>query len=219
MTPARLVIEEITRQGARDAAREELSKGIYQAERPGLVHQLVDKVLELLGKGLDRAGEVVPGGPGGLIILALLVVAAIVVVRLRTGPLSRAARTGSPFGGFEAALTPAEHRRNADEHESAGRYAEAVRERLRAIVRDLEQRVILEPRLGRTADEFAYEGGAALPNVAVDLHRAARTFDDVWYGGRPATAAMSADLRAIDQRVQAARPAPARQAAQLAVPR
>lgn len=220
MIRALLVVEEITRDGARDAAREELSKGKYQAERPSLVQQLIDKAFELLDKGIDRASEVVPGGPAGLIILALVLIGAIVAIRLRTGPLSRSARSGTPFGGFDPALTPAAHRRLADEHEAAGRYAEAVRERLRAIVRDLEERVILEPRLGRTADEFAYEGGAALPDVAADLQRAARTFDDVWYGGRPATAEMTGDLRAIDQRVQAARPgAVVRRAAPLAVPR
>lgn len=220
MTPALLVVEEITRDGAREAAREELSKGKYQAERPGLVEQLIEKAFEYLDKGIDRATEAVPGGPAGLIILAFVLVAAIVAIRLRTGPLSRTARSHTPFGGFNQALTPAEHRRLADEHESAGRFAEAIRERLRAIVRDLEERVILEPRLGRTADEFAYEGGAALPDVAADLQRAARTFDDVWYGSRPATAAMAGDLRTIDQRVQAARPgASKRHPAQLAVPR
>lgn len=217
---ALLVVEEITRNGAYEAAREELSKGKYQAERPSLVQQLINKAFDLLNQGIERASEVVPGGPAGLIILALVLVGAIVAIRLKTGPLSRTARSGTPFGGFDPALTPAAHRRLADEHEAAGRYAEAIRERLRAIVRDLEERVILEPRLGRTADEFAYEGGAALPDVADELQRAARTFDDVWYGSRPATAAMAADLRAIDQRVQAARPGVGvREAAQLAVPR
>ena len=220
MTSALLVVEEITRDGAREAARDELSKGKYQAGRPGLVEQLIDKAFELLDRGIDRASDAVPGGPAGLIILAFVLVAAIVAIRLRTGPLSRTARSNTPFGGFDQALTPAEHRHQADEHESAGRYAEAIRERLRAIVRDLEERVILEPRLGRTADEFAYEGGAALPDVAADLQRAARTFDDVWYGSRPATAAMAGDLRTIDRQVQAARPGAAlRHPAQLAVPR
>ncbi|MGB9378629.1 MAG: DUF4129 domain-containing protein [Mycobacteriales bacterium] len=221
MTSALLVVEEITRNGARDAAREELSKGIYQAQRPGLVEQLLNRAAELLAKGVDRAGEVVPGGTLGLVILALLLIGAVIAIRLRTGPLARSARAGGAFGGFGQPLSPAEHRRRADEHETAGRYAEAIRERLRAIARDLEVRVILEPRLGRTADEFAYEGGLALPGVAQDLQRAARTFDDVWYGGRSATPAMAADLRTIDRRVQDSRPAAARlpPQPQLALPR
>lgn len=213
MRPAQLVVEEITRDSARDAAREELSKGIYQAERPGLVEQLIDEAVTLLDRGFQRAGEAVPGGRVGLVVLALLVVGAVVAIRLRTGPLSRSARSGDSFGGSDQALSPAEHRRRADQHEAAGRYAEAVLERLRAIVRDLEDRAILEPRLGRTADEVADEGGAALPDVAADLQRAARTFDDVWYGGRPATAAMAGDLREIDRRVQTARPVVAPQPA------
>lgn len=219
MTSALLVVEEITRDGAGDAAREELSKSKYQAERPSLLQQLIDRALELLNDGLGTAGDAVPGGPVGLIILALVLVAAVVAIRLRTGPLSRSARLDDPFGGSTAALSPAEHRRRAGEHEAAGQYAEAILERLRAIIRDLEERVILEPRLGRTADEVAGEGGAALPDVAAELSRAARIFDDVWYGGRAATATMAGDLRTIDQRVQAARPVAIRQPGQLAVPR
>ncbi len=218
VTSLMVVAEEITRDGARDAAREELSKGMYQAERPTLVERLFERAAELVDEGFRRAGDVVPGGPIGLIILGLLLLAAIVAIRLQTGPLSRSARVSDPFGGFGGALTPGEHRRRADEHEAAGQFAEAIRERLRAIVRDLEERVILEPRLGRTADEVAREAGAVLPDVSADLHRAARTFDDVWYGSRPATAAMASSLREIDQRVAGARPGGARQPAQMAVP-
>jgi hypothetical protein len=98
----------------------------------------------------------------------------------------------------------------------AGRHAEAIRERLRAIIRDLEERAILEPRVGRTADEVAAEAGAALPDVAADLARAARIFDEVWYGRRPATAEMAADLEHIDGRVQRARPSRTHGAAQVA---
>lgn len=214
-----LALEPVTRDGARDAARDELSKGIYQAERPSLVMQAIDKLLTLIQEGLNKGSQAAPGGVWGLVILALLVVIVVVVVRLKTGPLARRVRVGDPFGGFARPVTPDEHRRRADEHAAAGRFAEAVRERLRAIIRDLEERAVIEPRLGRTADEVAAEAGAVLADVAADLHRAARLFDDVWYGKRPATASMDADLRAIDRRVRAARTSPARSAAQYAVPR
>ncbi len=220
MTGLLLALEPITREGARRAASDELSKGKYQAAKPSLVQQVVEKLFNLLNDNLDRVSNATPGGIGGLIGLGLLLAAVIVIVRLRTGPLSRRADVGDPFAGFAAALRPDEHRRLAEEHASAGRYAEAIRERMRAIVRDLEERAILEPRLGRTADEVAYEAGAVLADVATDLYRAARTFDDVWYGGRPATAAKAADLRDIDHRVARARAeSRATAAPQLAVPR
>ena len=75
---------------------------------------------------------------------------------------------------------------------------------MRAIVRELETRGVLEPRPGRTADEVAREAGAAVPAVAADLRTAATVFDEVWYGGRPATAQADALLRQADQRVQRA---------------
>ncbi len=217
-----LAVEPITRDGARDAARDELSKGIYQAEKPSLLAQAVDKLLTLLNDALNKGAEAAPGGPWGLVVLALVVVAVVVVVRLKSGPLSRLTRVGDPFGGFARPVAPEEHRRRADEHAAAARFDEAVRERLRAIIRDLEERAVIEPRLGRTADEVAYEAGGLLPNAARDLHRAARIFDDVWYGKRPATAAMYGEMREIDRRVQtvrAPRVAQAEPAASFVVPR
>ena len=57
---------------------------------------------------------------------------------------------------------------------------------MRAIVRSLEERTLLDPRPGRTADEAAAEAGRPLPRHADRLRAAARTFDDVTYGGRTA---------------------------------
>ena len=56
--------------------------------------------------------------------------------------------------------------------------------------------------------EAAAEAGAALPSLAGDLRQAARLFDDIWYGGRPAGPDTDARLRAVDERVRAARPQP-----------
>ncbi len=80
-------------------------------------------------------------------------------------------------------------------------WAEAIRERLRAIARELEQRGVLDPRPGRTAAELSREAGAQLPALAEDLRNAASIFDRVWYGGRTATAADEELLRRLDSRV------------------
>ena len=63
-----------------------------------------------------------------------------------------------------------------------------MRERLRAVVRELESRGVLEPRPSRTADEVARDGSAAVPDLAEPLRRATTTFDEIWYGGRTADA-------------------------------
>jgi hypothetical protein len=75
---------------------------------------------------------------------------------------------------------------------------------MRAIVRELETRGVLEPRPGRTADEVAREAGESVPAVSGDLSSAAGVFDEVWYGGRPATAQADAVLRRADERIRGA---------------
>jgi hypothetical protein len=66
---------------------------------------------------------------------------------------------------------------------------------------------LLEPRPGRTADEAAADAGAVVPECAADLRAAARVFDDIWYGARPADATHDALLRGLDRRVRSSRPA------------
>ena len=136
--------------------------------------------------------------------IVLLIVAAIVAVRLKVGPFGKARRTEDALfvGGPRSA---AEHRRAADAHAAAGEWAEAVRERLRAVIRSLEERALLDPRPGRTADEAAVEAGAALPECAAALRAAARVFDEIWYGGRTASAASDQVLRDLDEQVRTSR--------------
>ena len=195
----------MSREAARDAAREELSRREYDDARPSLVVRVVGRVLRALGELLDDAAGRVPGGRAGLLVLLLLLLAFVGVVLSRTGPLARR-RTAAPavFAG-SAVLTAAEHRALAEQAAGEGRFADAVRERLRAVVRDLEARGALDPRPGRTAGEVARDGGRAVPDGAADLRRAARVFDETWYGGRPADAGSYAVLVEVDGRVSAAR--------------
>lgn len=192
----------VGRDEARRAAEEELSKGVYHQDDPGPIERAVEAAAEWLDELLSRAVGATPGGTYGLLVLLAIVVGVVVFVLWRTGPLRREARTSSPVIELSGPLTADEHRRRADDHAAAGRFAEAVRERMRAIVRELEARGVLEPRPGRTADEVAREAGAAVPVVASDLATAARVFDEVWYGGRTATAQSDAAVRQADQRIR-----------------
>lgn len=195
---------ELDREAAREVAREELAKQVYQEAGPSLTERLVLWLVGRLEDALNAGAEVAPGGYGGFLVLLLLLVVAVVAVRLRLGPLG--ARTGGRQSLFTgAARTAAQHREAADRHEAEGDLAEAVRERLRAIVRSLEERSVLEPRPGRTATEAAREAGQALPTHAAALADAARIFEDVWYGGRPATSASAQQLREVDRALAGAR--------------
>jgi hypothetical protein len=76
----------------------------------------------------------------------------------------------------------------ADDLAAAGRYKEAVRERLRAMVRDLIERGVLPQTPGWTVTELAVAAIAVQPALATPLRAAVAIFSDIWYGLRPATA-------------------------------
>jgi hypothetical protein len=193
---------------ARDLAREELSGRVYQEAAPDLFQATLRWIVDRLEDLLRAASGVSPGGGWGLLVLLVLLVVVVIVVRRRFGRLARtAAAPGAVLGGTDR--TADEHRRLADGHAEAGYFDDAVRERMRAIVRSLEERTILEARRGRTAGDAAREGGRALPPVADDLLEAARRFDETVYGGRSADAAADARLREIDAVVAATRAVPA----------
>jgi hypothetical protein len=202
-------IDPIGRDEARELARRELEKRIYHRDDPSWLERAWRNFNEWLDELFDRAAEpTAPGSGGGwlslLIILLLLAAVVALVFWLMRGRFNvRSAR--------EALLedhpsTAGDHRTAAERHAAAGRWAEAIRERLRAIARDLEERVILDARPGRTADELAAEAGQALPDHAEGLREGVRIFDDVWYGDRPGSAEGYATLVALDERLRAVKP-------------
>jgi hypothetical protein len=85
----------------------------------------------------------------------------------------------------------------ADRLAAQGRYAEAIRERLRAMVGNLIERGVIVHHPGWTVTELAGAAGAALPAVAAPLADAAMIFSDVWYGRRTAHAEADARMRAL----------------------
>lgn len=200
MTPS-----DLTREGAREAAREELSRQQYADAQPPLLVRLVGRALRAVGDLLGSAAGAVPGGRVGLLVLLVLLGVFVAVVLSRIGPLARRGSGRAPLFAGSAVLTADEHRALAEAAAGAGRFADAVRERLRAVVRELEARGALDPRPGRTAGEVAQDGGAAVPAVADELRRAAVVFDEVWYGGRTADASSYAVLVGVDERVRGSR--------------
>jgi len=103
-------------------------------------------------------------------------------------------------------LSAAEHRAAAQQHAAAGDWVEAIRHRLRAVARQLEETGVLHPATGRTATELARDAGAALPGLAGELLRAAETFNDVSYGELPATPEGYRIVADLDERVRATTP-------------
>jgi hypothetical protein len=77
---------------------------------------------------------------------------------------------------------------------------------MRAVVRALEERTLLDPRPGRTADEAAAEAGRALPGHAAALAAAAIAFDAIAYGDAPADQAAYRLLDDLDRALERTRP-------------
>lgn len=200
------LLDPVPRDEAREAAERELSKDIYQREQPSLFGRFLEWLGDLISDLTQQTVGPGPGGALGALVLATVVVGLIVAVLYYFGPLARSRRSAAGDTHLEPTATEDEHRRLADGFAAEGRYAEAVRERLRAIVRSLTDRGLLDNRVGRTATEIAAEAGHELPTVAGDLLDAAELFGAIWYGRRTATADDDALLRAIDARVAAARP-------------
>jgi hypothetical protein len=190
---------DIDSDAAHDAAQRELQKPIYP--KPGLTERLLDWLSELIYRLAD-AGSRLPGGWFTLsVLLILLVVGIIVAIRIarRTMRTDRGGRYAL-FGEHE--LSAAEHRATAEQCAAAGDWAAAIRHRLRAVARELEDARVLDAIPGRTATELARDAGKALPGLAAELTLAANSFNDVTYGGRPGTEVAYRTIAQLDDHVR-----------------
>ncbi|MFD9225126.1 DUF4129 domain-containing protein [Streptomyces sp. NPDC060064] len=212
VTTARLLIRagddvpvDTPRIPAREAAERELSKPMYHENDPSLLQRALNRFWDWVGSIFDAASGAAPGGPLGLLVVILVVIGLVVALWWRLGTPQRT--PGSVDTLFDdSPRSASEHRAAAEKHATAGRWNQAVQERMRAIVRSLEERVVLDPRPGRTADEAAAEAGRSLPDHADGLRASAREFDDVTYGGRTADRQAYLRLRDLDVELERAKP-------------
>lgn len=156
-----------------------------------------------------------PGGVAGLALLVLLVAGAVTAAlhwwphrrrRVRRRDVEAATPIVMPVDDADATAlpdrTPTELRSLADRYAAEGRYAEAVRERLRAMVRRLVDRGVLEHHPGWTVTELAVAAGRAQPRLAGPMREAADVFSGVWYARRPALAAHDSRMRELAETVE-----------------
>ncbi|WP_398860256.1 DUF4129 domain-containing protein [Streptomyces chengmaiensis] len=190
---------------AREAAERELSRPMYHEDDPNLLQRAIDRFWEWVGGLFDTASDAAPGGALGVAVIVLAVLALIAALWWRLGTPRRTAATADALFD-DRPRSAAEHRTAAEEHAAAGQWNDAVQERMRAMVRALEERALLDPRPGRTADEAAAEAGRSLPDHADRLCVAAREFDDVTYGGRTADRQAYQRLRDLDQELERSNP-------------
>ncbi|MCV7422368.1 DUF4129 domain-containing protein [Mycobacterium yunnanensis] len=177
-------IIDIDRDAAHDAAQRELSKPIYP--RGSLTDQL-SRLLEDLLFRVMAGGASVPGGWITIAVLSTLVaVAAVVAFRVARRTMRTNRRQHATLFG-SAEMSSVEHRAAAELAASQGDWAMAIKQRLRAVARNLEEAGVVQPVPGRTATELARDVGHAVPRLTDELRRAATVFNDVTYGEQHGT--------------------------------
>ena len=206
---------------AQQMAQRELAKPQYH------IHQNTSQPLQLpsAGASVSSSPPQTPphhsssAGHAGMIVLVILAAIVLVVVvvlvlrwlgRPRTQKASKEKKAEKQKTGTAAAeevlFGAALHRRNAQRAADAGDWAEAIRERFRAVIGTLDERGLLPERPERTADEAARDAGALLPAHASVLNAAARAFDDVEYGEYVGTAEGYRLISEVDDVVGTAQP-------------
>jgi Domain of unknown function (DUF4129) len=184
---------DIDRDAAHRAAQDELNKPIYSKGSAG--DQFLDWLNDLIFRLLQKTASV-PGGWFTATVLFILLAIAVVVA-FRIARRTMRVRRGDYLLFETAQLTAAQHRASAESYAAEGDWAAAIRHRLRAVARQLEETGVLAAAPGRTANELARDAGAALPHLAGELAESATAFNDVTYGEQPGTQAayrMIADL-------------------------
>jgi hypothetical protein len=147
-------------------------------------------VFHALQRWLDHLMQAVsrhaPGSGAGAVALLLAAIALIALVWWRVGLVRRTATAERPLLAGKA-RTSADLLREAESAAAAGRWDAAVVARMRALAMSVEERGLVDPRPGRTADELAAEVTAVLPPGATAMRAAAVAFDAVVYGKRDAS--------------------------------
>jgi hypothetical protein len=195
---------DIDRDAAHQAAQSELEKPIYT--KASAAQQFDEWINEQLYRLLEKTSKIPGGWFTTTVLLVLLAIA--VAVAIQVARRTMRTKRGGDHQLFETAqLTAAQHRATAQGYAAEGNWTAAIRHRLRAVARQLEESGVLNPVAGRTANELARDAGAALPRLADELSQAATAFNDVTYGERPGTQDAYQMIADLDDHLRSRSPA------------
>lgn len=177
---------------ARRRILEELARGEY-GRRDSIIQRILGVIQDALDALTGRSGG---DAVAGALVAGVLALAAVVllVALVRRGGLVRGRvllREDTALAS-DPAVGADELRRRAADARDAGRSDDAVVLALRAVVRDLSERTLLEVTDGMTAHEAAVGAARAFPELRGRLLRTAEAFDTAAYSRR-STSAKQAD--------------------------
>jgi hypothetical protein len=195
---------DIDRDAAHQAAQDELDKPIYSKASAG--EQLNDWINDLLYRLLQKTASIPGGWFTAMVLLIVLVIALLIAIRIVRRTM-RNKRDGDYQLFDNGQLTAAQHRATAETFAAEGNWGVAIRHRLRAVARQLEETGVLNPAPGRTANELARDAGAAMPHLTGELTQAATAFNDVTYGEQPGTRDAYQMIAELDDRLRSRSPA------------
>jgi len=174
-----------------------LARPEYRHPGPSFVERIQRGVLDWLAGVLSG---IVGSGVGAWIALAVIVALVALVVWRLAGGVSRDPGRGVAVSAGR--LRPAaDWQAEAERHERAGEWRQAVRSRYRALVADLAGRGLIQEIPGRTAGEYRAEVSDAAPAAAPPFAGATELFEGAWYGNRPTAAADAAHFRELADKV------------------
>lgn len=179
---------------ARERILEELAKDEYD-DSPGFVAWLLGAIEDWLAHMVDGVDGSSAAQTVIAVLLALVLAAVVVLVLRRTGLLRR-----SPALAVDAALdaepvlSGEELRGAARDAIDAGRTDDGTVLALRALVRDLEERTLLDVATGMTAHEAATRAALTFPDLRGRLQRGADAFDTAAYSVRSVGVKLAEDM-------------------------
>lgn len=153
-----------------------------------------ENVLDRIARWIaDRLGDV--GGPAGVdgslptwvgwaVLVALGLLIAFIVYRMRHN-LRLNPKVPVPEGTVVVAEgeDDVDWAAEAERHEAAGRWRDALRCRYRALVGELGERRVIPDLVGRTAGEFVADVARTNPPASPAFSAATDLFERAWYGG------------------------------------
>ncbi|HEY5887458.1 MAG TPA: DUF4129 domain-containing protein [Acidimicrobiales bacterium] len=180
----------------RQLADDILARPEFRQPEPSLIEQARDWVEKRIGDILDAAFS---GSAGSLVGWVVLLVAVGLIIWSATR-FSRTVQAGGRVGIQVEGIhrrSPGQWRAEAEAHEAAGAWKEALRCRYRALIGDLVAEGVLDDVAGRTTGEFRRDVTERAPDRSEAFSAATELFELAWYADRPTGADESARFQAL----------------------